>query len=546
MTESSQAPSIQRTREELAALPPESLDAITKEAMAATKNLKWIPNLGPQMEAYNSLADVLLFGGEPGGGKSQLILGLAFNCHERALIMRRQYTDLGGLTDEAIKINGGKEGYNGSPPPSIKNDKRSIEFGACAKIGDEQSWMGRARDLLGIDEATQLAEQQVRFLMGWVRSVNPKQRCRTVLATNPPLTTEGQWVIEMFAPWLDERYPNPAAPGELRWVLTDEHGEDRWVDGPGKYLVNFHEPRGPEMVEATSRTFIPSSLKDNPQLSADGKYQARLDALTEPYRTLLLGGFKAAFKDSIHQVIPTAWIREAQKRWHAQPLPTVGIPMCAIGVDCSGGGSDPLVLSPRYDGWFSPLIVVPGREVPKLASGSFIALTAIKHRRNKALIILDMGGGFGGGAYEMLKTNEIETRAYKGNEKSTRRTKDKQLSFFNVRSEAYWRFREALDPDQPGGSPIMLPDDPELVADLTAPTFEPDLKTIKIETKEDVRKRLGRSTNKGDAVVMAWYDGPKAITDLEAWERDMKQGRGRNQMPQVVMGRQAAGRGRPH
>lgn len=546
MTESVKPSILDQTRDSLASLPPESLAEITKEAMAATGKMKWIPTPGAQMEAYYCEADVLLFGGSPGGGKTDVALGLAFNAHKRSLIMRRQYTDLGGIVDRIIGINGGKDGFNGSPPPSLKTDKLSIELGACAKIGDEQSWMGRARDLLVLDEATQFAKQQVRFLMGWVRSSDPKQRCRTILATNPPLTTEGQWVIEMFAPWLDERYPKPALPGELRWVITDANGDDQWVEGPGEYPVAF--PDGTRSVRATSRTFIPSELKDNPFLSADGKYQAQLDAMTEPYRSLLLGGFKASFKDSVYQVIPTAWVREAQKRWHAQPQPQHGIPMCAMGVDCSGGGADPLVLAPRYDGWFAPLVSIPGREVPKLAAGSFIALTAIKHRRNQALIVLDMGGGFGGGAYEMLKTNEIEVRAYKGNEKSARRTRDKQLSFFNVRSEAIWRFREALDPDQPGGALIMLPDDPELVADLTAPTFEPDLKTIKVETKEDVRKRLGRSTNKGDAVIMAWWDGPKAITDLDAWDRDMKRGGGRrsNAFPNVIMGRQAAGRGRPH
>jgi hypothetical protein len=36
----------------------------------------------------------------------------------------------------------------------------------------------------------------------------------------------------MFAPWLDDRYPYPAKPGELRWVVSDENGKDRWVDGP--------------------------------------------------------------------------------------------------------------------------------------------------------------------------------------------------------------------------------------------------------------------------------------------------------------------------
>jgi hypothetical protein len=57
-----------------------------------------------------------------------------------------------------------------------------------------------------------------------------------------------------------------------------------------------------------------------------------------------------------------------------------------------------------------------------------------------------------------------------------------------------------------------LPDDPELLADLTAPTFE--VRTtggILIESKDDIRKRLGRSTNKGDACVMAHQPGNQAV-----------------------------------
>jgi hypothetical protein len=204
------------------------------------------------------------------------------------------------------------------------------------------------------------------------------------------------------------------------------------------------------------------------------------------------------------------------------------------------------VLAPRYDAWFAPLIKVEGRDIPKLESGSTIALTAIKHRRNNALIVIDMGGGFGGGAYEMLKANEIPLRAYKGNEASTKKTKDGQLKFFNVRSQAIWQFREALDPDQPGGSQMMLPDDPELLADLCAPTFEPDLKTMKVENKEDVRKRLGRSTNKGDAVIMAWFDGAKAITNLDDWDVPGSRFGRKNKQPTVIMGRHRIQRGRPH
>jgi hypothetical protein len=507
---------------------PAELARIDAELIALTGKMRWVPNPGPQTDAYFSKADVILYGGEPGGGKTDLVLGLAFNEHKRALIMRRQYTDLGSIIDRLLAINGGKEGFNGSPPPSLKRPGLSIELGAAAKLGDEFHWIGRARDLLAIDEATQFAEQQVRLLMGWVRSEDPKQRCRVILATNPPLTSEGLWVIKMFAPWLDETFPQPAKPGELRWVVTDDDG-DRWVDGPDPVMAHIDGTE--KLVTPLSRTYIPSSVKDNPFYVKSG-YQKQLDALPAPIRRILMGGFKASFTDAENQIIPTAWIREAQSRWTERP--PMDVPMCAIGVDPSGGGTDPMVLAPRHDGWFAKPIVVAAKTIPQDKIGSFTAARVVTERRDRALIVLDMGGGYGSACFGILRENEIDVYPYKGAEKSSRRTSDKQLGFFNVRSEALWRLREALDPDQPGGSIIALPDDPELVADLTAPRLDLSYTGIKAESKEDICQRLGRSTNKGDAVMMAWYQGPKA---LHTMVRSGEHGTSRRHEPKVVMGR---------
>jgi hypothetical protein len=199
---------------------------------------RWTPSPGPQTLAYESLADVLGYGGEPGGGKSQLLLGLAFTRHKRSFIMRRQYADLSALIEDALKIHGSRDGFNASPPPRLRLDEeRVIHFRAAHLIGDEQGTMGQARDLLAIDEATQFAESQVRFLMGWVRSEDPDQHCRTVLATNPPLSAEGFWFVKMFAPWIDPGFRDKAGPGELRWVVTDADGHDDWVKGPDDLRV---------------------------------------------------------------------------------------------------------------------------------------------------------------------------------------------------------------------------------------------------------------------------------------------------------------------
>lgn len=512
----------------VAKLPEQQQQETRKGALRQTSSLKWVPNPGPQTQAYFSQADVLLYGGEPGGGKSQLCLGLAFNEHKRTLVMRRQYGDLDRLVEDALKIHGSRAGFNGSPPPKLKvSETQIIDFAAAHRVGDEQGQMGKGRDLLAIDEATHFAESQIRFLMGWNRSEDPNQRVRTVLATNPPLTAEGLWVIKMFAPWLDPQYPNPAKGGELRWVVSDEDGEDRWVDGPNDGYIN----KAGKLIRPTSRTYIPAKVSDNPYYAASD-YERQLDAMPEPYRSLLMGGFKTAFKDQPDQIIPTKWVQMAQERWTRDPPKNT--PMCAIGVDASGGGDDPMILAPRYDGWFAPLIEVPGKEIPIDRSGAHCAGIVLSHRRDMALVVVDMGGGYGGPMYEHLVGNNVEVNRYKGAEASTRRSRDGKLRFTNKRTAALWTFREALDPGQPGGSPIALPPDTKLVADLTAPTFDVTPQGLKAETKEKVCERLGRSTDRGDAVVMAWFEGPRLLTNALEWMDRVQQGGKLIRRPQVI------------
>jgi hypothetical protein len=57
----------------------------------------------------------------------------------------------------------------------------------------------------------------------------------------------------------------------------------------------------------------------------------------------------------------------------------------------------------------------------------------------------------------------------------------------------------------------MLPPDPELRADLAAPTYSVTARGILIESKDELRKRLGRSTGKGDVCTMALAEGNAAV-----------------------------------
>jgi len=450
---------------------------------------------------------------------TDLMVGCSLVEHKRALILRRTNKEASKLFDRFRDIIGHRDGWNGQDMVWRMPDGRVIDIGGCQLEDDKQKYKGTPHDLIGFDEISDFTETQYTFITIWNRSADPKQRCRVIAAGNPPTRPEGFWVIKYWAPWLDMTHPNPAKPGELRWFLGGVE-----VDGPGP-----HELDG-QMVRARSRTFIPARLSDNPDL-ASTNYDSVLAGLPEALRMAYREGrFDIEADDDIWQVIPTEWVREAQNRWTDRAPP--GVPMCAIGVDVAQGGSDKTVVAPRYDGWFSPLVVVPGSQTPL---GSDVAGLVMSKRRDGAKVIIDVGGGWGADAYAHLRENQIDAVGYMGVKASVRRTKDRQLRFANVRTEAYWGLREALNPDQPGGSPIMLPNDPELMADLTSSRYYEIPGGIAMEAKDKLIKRIGRSPDRGDAVVMAWWSGAKAVTDGQIWVQDQRRSLGR--APRVIMGR---------
>ncbi len=94
------------------ALPEDQRTQVAQDAMAATKHMRFVPLPGRQTDAYLSLADVTLFGGKAGVGKSGLIVGLAQE-HESSIIFRREASQTDGLEKFGKEVYG-SEGFNGS------------------------------------------------------------------------------------------------------------------------------------------------------------------------------------------------------------------------------------------------------------------------------------------------------------------------------------------------------------------------------------------------------------------------------------------------
>lgn len=470
----------------------------------------FLPNPGPQTVALLSDADILLYGGQAGGGKSALEIGAFFSGHYSGLVLRREAVQLDGLIEFCKEIGEPSHGrfVGGNENVFKRHDGGRLKFAGLNQPDDWRKHAGNAKDYLAFDEAGEFLREQVFSLIGWLRSTREGQRCRVILGSNPPRGGDGEWMIVEFAPWLDPLHPNPALPGELRWAIVVA-GDTEWVDGPGVY------ERGGEEYEAMSRTFIPASLDDNPYLKNTG-YRAKLQALPEPLRSqLLYGDFKAGRQDHEWQVFPSAWIRAAQARWTSQPP---DVPMTAVAADVAQGGKDWTQIQARHDDWYGPFSSYPGTETP---DGPTVAAHIVKVMRDRCRVVVDAGGGYGGDTLTQLAHADIDCYAFKGSQGSTSASRNGVFRFKNLRAQAVWQFREQLDPEY--GSTIALPPDPELAADLSAFRYEiwPTKSggEILIGDKQDMKDRLGRSPDKGDTTIMLAASGlgalkrPKAAQD---------------------------------
>lgn len=457
----------------------------------------WVPQPGPQLEAYTSPADQLLWGGSAGGGKTDLGIGLALTLHRQTLFVRREGVQLQPVIDRIAEIVGSRDGLNASLG-IWRLPGRVIRLGGVPDPDDAGKYQGAARDLLVVDEAANVLEEQVRFLLGWLRTTDPKQRCRALFCTNPPASAEGEWLIRWWAPWLDAAFPNPAKPGELRWVAMIPGEGERWVDGPEPFTH-----RG-ETIRPISRSFIPSRVSSNRYL-ANTDYVRQLQALPEPLRSQLLhGDFTVGRRDDEWQVIPSAWIRAAMDRWKPTAEPAA---VSSVGVDPSRGGDEATIAVRR--GWRFDELVTVKPDASGAVTGGTIAKKVLVVAGDVAPVHIDVIG-IGASAYDHVEAF-IGRRAVPVNGAASSEDKDfsGRLGFANVRAACWWKFREALAPER--AAKVALPRDQRLFADLAAPRYRVTARGIQVELKEEIKKRLGRSPDRGDAVVLAAMRTPIMI-----------------------------------
>ena len=260
------------------------------------------PQEGPQTQFMATPANVCIYGGAAGGGKSYgLLLSPlryknvpGFGC----TIFRRNFNQIfsqGGLWDESMQIY---RGIRGADPKIARgqwwfrdkdgNIVSKVTFAHIERDEDVHKWQGAQICEIGFDELTHFSEKTFFYMLSRNRStcgVTPFVRA----TCNPDADS---WVAKFIEWWIDKDtgYPIQERSGKIRWFIR-RNETLYWANTRQELWEQFDLQTEEERQEPRSVTFIASKLQDNKELlRVNPGYLANLKALSVIERERLLNG----------------------------------------------------------------------------------------------------------------------------------------------------------------------------------------------------------------------------------------------------------------
>ena len=248
------------------------------------------PQPGPQMDFLKSKADIVIYGGAAGGGKTYALLLEALWNHTvpgfTCVIFRQnanQVRNPGGLWDTSAELY---RDFQGEPMKTTLEwtfpSSAKIKFAHLDHEDDKFSWQGAQICLIGFDELTHFSWGQFNYMFSRNRSqcgIKPYIRA----TTNPD---PDSWVRKFIDWWIDPDtgYAIPERSGKVRCFVV-QGDETIWADTKAELRARF-----PEMIPM-SLSFICSNIYDNQiLLKTNPTYLSSLQALPKYEREQLLFG----------------------------------------------------------------------------------------------------------------------------------------------------------------------------------------------------------------------------------------------------------------
>jgi hypothetical protein len=218
------------------------------------ENPVWWPISSPQLSAMHSKAQILLYGGASGGGKTDFLVADAMQEYEnpnlRAILIRKSFKEMNQIMDRCKAIYQPFGAFYRTVEDSwIFPSGARIRLGYMANDASITRYQGNPFSYLGIDESTLLPENQFRDILPWLASTDPSLFPRARLCTNPG---------------------NIGAAWHLKVFLRDKcpvHFPKESVD-PGAIYAGSRWMADSELVRKTV-SFIPATAEDNPLYGED-------------------------------------------------------------------------------------------------------------------------------------------------------------------------------------------------------------------------------------------------------------------------------------
>jgi len=260
------------------------------EKTPITKEIR--PQSGPQELFLSSPADIVIYGGAAGGGKT---FGLLIDPLRHiktvkgygAVIFRRetpQITNVGGLLDESRPIYSSQGGTLRESPKidwSFPPFNNRIHFDHLQYDKTVTGYDGAQICYIGFDQLEHFTEYQFFYMLSRNRSTCGIRPCIRATA-NPDADS---WLASFIRWWIDQDtgYPIEERGGVIRWFVRDGN-QIIWSDSKEEIEQEYN--RQPKSV-----TFIPAKLSDNPILEKiDPEYRGNLQALSYVEQERLLRG----------------------------------------------------------------------------------------------------------------------------------------------------------------------------------------------------------------------------------------------------------------
>lgn len=160
-----------------------------------------------------------------------------------------------------------------------------------------------------------------------------------------------------------------------------------------------------------------------------------------------------------------------------------------LGVDVARFGDDRTVIFPVQGvASFTPTIL---RNADTSEISGRVAVEAVDQRTTQGILIDDTGG-YGGGVVDSLRRAGWDPIGVNSSSKAS------DPRYFNLRAEMWWKMAEAIK------SGMALPDVPDLAKELTAPIYFIHNGKLQLESKEQIKRRLGYSPDLADALALNW------------------------------------------